>query len=58
MLLQPTAQSWLVAEGVLVTSSAKIHCGIEKYDPLGTNQLFNYVEQEQRRDGVRSQHLT
>jgi len=27
-------------------SSAKIHCGIDKYDPLGTNQLFNYMEQE------------
>jgi len=27
-------------------SSAKIHCGIDKYDPLGTNQLFNYIEQE------------
>ena len=25
-------------------SSAKIHCGINKYDPLGTNQLFEYIE--------------
>ena len=24
--------------------SAKIHCGIDKYDPLGVNQLFDYVE--------------
>jgi len=27
-------------------SSAKIHCGIDKYDPLGTNQLFAYIEKE------------
>ena len=25
-------------------SSAKIHCGISKDDPLGTNQLFDYIE--------------
>ena len=29
-------------------SSAKIHCGINKDDPLGTSQLFNYIEQEQK----------
>ena len=27
-------------------SSAKIHCGIDKYDPLGVNQLFAYIEKE------------
>ena len=27
-------------------SSAKIHCGIDKYDPLGVNQLFDYIEKE------------
>ena len=27
-------------------SSAKIHCGIDRYDPFGVNQLFDYVEQE------------
>jgi len=27
-------------------SSAKIHCGIHQDDPLGTNQLFDYIEQE------------
>ena len=27
-------------------SSAKIHCGISQDDPLGTNQLFNYIEIE------------
>ena len=27
-------------------SSAKIHCGINQDDPLGTNQLFDYIEQE------------
>jgi len=25
-------------------SSAKIHCGIEQDDPLGTNQLFDYID--------------
>ena len=25
-------------------SSAKIHCGINQDDPLGTNQLFDYIE--------------
>jgi len=25
-------------------SSAIIHCGINKYDPLGVNQLFTYIE--------------
>jgi len=24
-------------------SSATIHCGINKYDPLGVNQLFTYL---------------
>jgi len=27
-------------------SSAKIHCGINKYNPLGVNQLFDYIEKE------------
>jgi len=27
-------------------SSAKIHCGIDQDDSLGTNQLFDYIEQE------------
>ena len=27
-------------------SSAKIHCGIHQDDPLGTNQLFDYIEQK------------
>jgi len=27
-------------------SSAKVHCRINKYDPLGTNQLFDYIEKE------------
>jgi len=27
-------------------SSAKIHCGIDQDDPLGTKQLFDYIEQE------------
>jgi putative transposase len=27
-------------------SSAKIHCGIEQDDPLGTNQLFDCIEKE------------
>jgi len=27
-------------------SSAKIHCGISQDDPLGTNQLFDYIEKE------------
>jgi putative transposase len=27
-------------------SSAKIHCGIHRDDPLGTNQLFDYIEIE------------
>jgi len=25
-------------------SSARIHCGIDQDDPLGTNQLFTYIE--------------
>ena len=27
-------------------SSATIHCGIDQDDPLGTNQLFAYIEKE------------
>ena len=27
-------------------SSAKIHCGINRDDPLETNRLFNYIEQK------------
>ena len=27
-------------------SSAKIHYGINKYNPLGVNQLFDYIEKE------------
>jgi len=27
-------------------SSAKIHCGIHQDDPLGTNQLFDYIEKD------------
>ena len=29
-------------------SSAKIHCGIHQYDPLGTNQLFDCIEIESK----------
>jgi len=29
-------------------SSAKIHCGINQYDPLGVNKLFDYIEKEQK----------
>jgi len=27
-------------------SSATIHCGIDQDDPLGVNQLFDYIEKE------------
>lgn len=29
-------------------SSARIHCGLEKSDKMNVNQLFNYIEEEQK----------
>jgi len=39
-------------------SSAKIHCGIEQDDPLGTNQLFDYIEKPQSQAKFHSKSRT